>query len=885
MTSSKKTFLLLDGNALLHRAWHAIPPLTTASGQVVNAAYGFSMVLEKMLEEYHPDSMVVAWDLPGETFRHKEFPAYKAQREKKAQELYDQIPLIQEILTDFGIPSVSLPNYEADDVLGTLSARAAKKGYDVLIVTSDQDALQLVDEHVHVLAFIKGLSETKTYDPKAVKERFGLEPNQLIEYKALRGDTSDNLPGVVGVGEKTATDLLRQFETVDGIFKAIKKGEVPEKFAKKFVDQEETALHMRHLVTIVRDAPLAFDLKDAALKPIDWNKVVAKYRALEFRTLIRKHATEVAPPPLEENLNETKSQEPKNSNKKINIVKALDEFEEALKLLKNSTVAISVIPQPADLFGSGQKTLVVSDGAHTIVALNADKKYLAAAFEKISQAELVVAHDIKQTMHLTGWLFSPKIFDVMLASYLLHAGTRAHDISAIVLEQLKLTVPELPLSIANEKDAKLLATSIALFPALVKAMTKQLSDEGMKKVFEEIELPLVPILYEMEATGIELDSHALDAFAKKLGKRIETLTKKIIDLAGVEFNVNSPSQLADVLFSNLNLPTKGIKKTTSGFSTAASELEKLEDAHEIVPLISEYREIAKLQSTYAESLPKLVGKDGRIHTSFNQAVAATGRLSSSDPNLQNIPIRTDLGNEIRKAFVAGKGKKLVAADFSQIELRIMAVMAKDEPFIRAFNDGADIHTRTASEIWEIPEEKVTPEQRRHAKAINFGLLYGMGPRALARSTGMTFEEAQTFIEKYFKIHHAVRAFMDAQKAQAHALGYVETLYGRRRSFPEINSGVPMLVAQAERMAINMPVQGTEADIVKIAMIAVDAWLKKSGLPAQLLLQVHDELVVECETGAVEKVKQGIKEVMETVVKLDVPLDVDVEVGKNWGEMT
>lgn len=893
--SSPKTLVLLDGNALLHRAWHAIPPLTTASGQVVNAAYGFSMALEKILEQYAPDAMAVAWDLPGKTFRHEEYAPYKAQREKKAQELYDQIPVIQNILKDFGIPSVSLAGYEADDLIGTLATRGAKKGYRVLIVTGDMDSLQLVNDRVSVVSFVKGLSETKTYDPSAVRARFGLEPEQLIDYKALRGDPSDNLPGVEGVGEKTATELLQAHKNVAGIYAAIKKGIVPEKYAKKFVGHEETVEQMHHLVTIVLDAPLDLDLDDAQMKPIDWNKVVGTYRALEFRSLIRKHAAEIAPPPssgvilsaakdLSDPSPSAQDDKRKGVGKKAVLAADLGTLEKSLRELKEEVLAVAILPQPADLFGGARLTVAVSDGSKTVVSPEADVSRLEAVFAKLKQAKTVVAHDLKRLMKDTGWRFDRKTFDLMIASYLLHAGTRAHDVAAIAAEYLKAKLPELPSAVSNEKDARLLGTAVVLFPALAEKLQQELAGQGMTRVFEEIEMPLVPVLYGMEIAGIELDVDALATFEKKLAKRLDALTKNIISAAGVEFNVNSPSQLADVLFSKLGLPTKGIKKTASGYSTAASELEKLEDAHAIVPLIGEYREISKLQSTYVEALPKLVAKDGRVHTTFNQAVTSTGRLSSSDPNLQNIPIRTDLGNEIRKAFVAGRGKKLIAADFSQIELRLMAVIAKDESFLRAFNDGADVHTRTASEVWDVPEKDVTPEQRRHAKAINFGLLYGMGPRALARSAGMSFEEAQTFIAKYFDIHTAVRAYMDAQKAQAHALGYVETPFGRRRSFPEMNSGLPQLVAQAERMAINMPIQGAEADVVKMAMIAVDGWLKKSGWPAQLLLQVHDELVIEAGADCAEAVAKGVKEIMETVVHLSVPLVVDVEIGKNWGEM-
>lgn len=437
---------------------------------------------------------------------------------------------------------------------------------------------------------------------------------------------------------------------------------------------------------------------------------------------------------------------------------------------------------------------------------------------------------------------------------------------------------------SSEKDYRKLAERASHLPALEKVLRKKLRETGQEKIFDEIEMPLVPVLYDMEEKGIEVDVKALGVFSKELAKNIATLEKQIRDIAGEDVNVNSPSQLAHVLFETLQLPTKNIKKTKTGFSTAASELDKLTDEHEIIPLISEHRELAKLQSTYVEALPKLVAPDGRVHTTYNQTIAATGRLSSSDPNLQNIPIRTKLGREIRKAFVSAKDCVLVSADYSQIELRLVAILANDRPFIDAFQSGADIHTRTAAEVWEILESEVSKDQRRAAKAINFGILYGMGPRSLSRSTGLSMTEAKTFIDKYFSIHHAVRVYLDSLKRKAHEDKFVQTYFGRRRYFHEIDSGIQMLVAQAERMAQNMPVQGTSADVIKLAMIAVDGWLKQSQLKANILLQVHDELVLEVAREDTDVVCKGLKEMMEGVAKFEVPLIVEVKVGKNWGEM-
>lgn len=871
-----ETLLVLDGNALLHRAWHALPPLTTKDGLVVNAAYGFAMIVEKMIEQYTPQYMAVAWDLPGGTFRDEIYEDYKAGRAEKEQELYDQIPMIQEILEAFGIPSVEAEGFEADDVIGTLSAKAGKKNIKTLIVTGDLDALQLVDEQSHVLFFVKGISQTKTYDIEAVKERYGLTPDQIIDYKALRGDSSDNIPGLKGVGDKTATILLQRYQTIDGIYQAIAQDEVEEKFAKKFRGQEEEVETSKTLVTIVRDVPLkGFKFPSMKMSEPNWTEVLRIYRELEFRTLLRKHKVPIA------GVAEAK----KPSAKKGADVLVTTDPELLTRLLKDAKkVSVLLAQQPADLFGATRAALAMSDGKNTVVLQSPSDEAMQTILRELVKVGVIVTHDVKKFMHQVEQRLDTELFDTMIGSYLLHAGSRAHDLSTVANNLLSLNLPEVPESFAKEKDYKKLGQVCAALVPISKAMSKALKESGGKEVFEEIEMPLAPILYEMEVAGIELDVDGLATFSATLGKQIQKLTKQILKLAGSDFNINSPSQLAVVLFETLELPTKGIKKTKTGFSTAASELEKLWDKHEIIPLISEYRELTKLQSTYVDALPKLVKQDGRIHSSFNQTVAATGRLSSSDPNLQNIPIKTELGREIRKAFVAPKGKVLIAADYSQIELRLAAIIAKDKPFIQAFNDGADIHTRTAAQMWEVSEEDVTKEQRRAAKAINFGILYGMGARALSKSAGVSFSEAKEFIERYFEIHQAIRVYMDETKEQAHVDGYVETLFGRRRYLPEIQSGVPMLVASAERMAINMPMQGTQADIVKKAMLEVDAWLKTSKWPARMLLQVHDELVLEVDKDAAEAVAKGLKEIMEGVASFEVPLAVDVEIGKNWGEM-
>lgn len=884
MKSFKQTILLLDGNALLHRAWHAIPPLTTKDGLVVNAAYGFAMIVEKMLNVHSPEYMAVAWDVDGGTFRDEIFADYKAQREKKERELYDQIPIIQKILKAFGIPSIEAPGFEADDILGTLSKKASDAGMRALIVTGDLDSLQLVDENVEVLFFQKGISETKLYDLAAVKERYGLMPKQFIDYKALRGDPSDNIPGVAGIGEKTATMLLQKYGSITEIFEHL--GEIDEKYAKKLRGQEKTVEIALKLVTIVRDMKLPFPLEDAKRGAPNYEKLIPLYKDLEFRTLLKKHGEKESTGgsrglPADAEALAGRQPATGKSTSKVEIVRDVLELQRRLE--PAAAITILIAEQPADLFGATTAAVGVSDGDKTLVISNPSRETLKSIAEILSSAKKIITHDFKHLMHQLGSMVDRPAFDTMIASYLLHSGSRAHDLSGAMHSVLGRSI-EVPLTFAKEKDYERFGTVVATLLELAQKMETELEGAGAMKVFEQIEMPLVPVLYRMEVAGIELDTQSLEEFSASLKKRIDELTRNITKLAGVEFNLNSPSQLADILFVTMGLPTKGIKKTKIGFSTAAPELDKLWDAHEIIPLLSEYRELTKLQSTYVEALPKLVGKDGRVHTSFNQTVAATGRLSSSDPNLQNIPIKTELGREIRKAFVAPHGKMLVAADYSQIELRLAAVIAKDKPFISAFLEGADIHTRTAAEVWDVAEENVSKEQRRAAKAINFGILYGMGPRSLSRSTGLSMEDAKHFIDRYFEIHHTIRDYLDETKMKAHTDGYVETLFGRRRYLPEIQSGVPMLVASAERMAINMPLQGTAADIMKMAMLRVDGWLAKAGWSAKILLQVHDELVLEVDKVAVEPVMAGVKEMMESVASFEVPLVVDVESGKNWGEM-
>ncbi|MFA6130775.1 MAG: DNA polymerase I [Patescibacteria group bacterium] len=840
-------FLIIDGNALLHRAWHAIPPLTSPDGVVVNAVYGFANILEKSIEKYQPTYLAVAWDLKEKTFRHKEYEAYKAQREKKEQELYDQIPMIQGLLTAYGIPSLSKEGFEADDILATL-AKSYEKKAKIIILTGDADTMQLIDERISVHAFVKGISETKEYDAKAVKEKFGVTPEQMIDYKALMGDPSDNLPGVAGIGKKTAVELLNEFGHLPDIFKALKAGKIRASIAKKLEGQEEQAKEMHHLVELVKNVPLELTLDEAKRNSISSNEVKALYEKYGFRKLASKYDTE----------------------KKENAsVPCSTRVYSSLKDLKHGPIFIGYSIPEQTLFGSVIGELVLFDGTGLLIFSSPTKETLAEILAFIEKVPCVIGHDLKMFMHIVGVFESP-LFDVMVAAYLLSPGTRVFDLETIGRQYAK----DFPLVSPVH--------AVLAIEKMYNPMKKELETEKMLDLFSHIEMPLIAILARMEEAGIMIDEQRLEKLSKEFEKELKILEKEIFSLSHREFNIASPSQLADVLFIDLKLPTKGIQKTKTGFSTAAPQLEKLFDEHPIIEKIQRYREFSKLKSTYVDALPLLVKNDGRIHTTYNQTIASTGRLSSSEPNLQNIPIRTDLGNEIRKAFIAPKGSVLVSIDYSQFELRLAAAMSGDKGFIEAFQKGADIHRVTAAAILGKSEDDITKAERQAAKAINFGILYGMGPRHLARSTGFPMEKAKEFIDRYFELHPAIGTYIESMKKKAREDGYVETLFGRRRYLPDIDSGIQMLVAAAERMAVNMPIQGTQADLVKMAMIEVSEWIEKHEFEIKILLQVHDELVFEVRDKDLEKVISPIKKIMEGIWRSEVPLLVDCEVGENWG---
>ncbi len=910
MPRERKKLVIVDGNALIHRSFHALPPLTKKDGTPVNAVYGFTTVLLKMFKELKPTHVVVCFDRREKTFRHEEFADYKATRVKAPQELYDQIPFVKEVVERFNIPVFEKAGYEADDLIGTITKKA--RGIPKVIVTGDMDTLQLVDRDTSVYTLKKGLGETVTYDPKSVEERYGITAKQLVDFKALRGDPSDNIPGVKGIGEKTASELLSTFGTIERLYEALEKDEpktktISDAVREKLAHGRKDAFLSKRLATIVRDVPVDFSLDAAARRHYDRQKAAELFRELEFTSLVSKLPDDVGGEeagekrPTEQMLlvDSPVTEKAGHDYRLVSDEQSFGRFMKELSGRKSfalDTETTGLDPLRAKMLGV---SFSWEEGRAYFISL---QKGWLARLKPILEDERVEKHGHNMKFDISvlaaaGVRLRGARFDTMIASYLLNPGSRAHGLNALAFEQFGYEMQPIEALIGQKGKKQLPMESVPVrklswyscedadyTERLVSVLSDRLAHGPLKEVFESIEMPLVPVLARMETNGVKIDVDLLRAMGKRIGAQVASLEAGIHRMAGAPFNIASPQQMKEVLFEKLALSTKGIGKTKTGISTAADQLEKLIDAHPIVPKILEYRELTKIKSTYLDALPELVNPaDGRVHTSFNQTVAATGRLSSSDPNLQNIPIRTELGAEIRKAFIADRGKRILAADYSQFELRIAASIAGVKTMIESFRKNEDIHARTAAEIHGIPLEKVTKEIRRTAKEVNFGVLYGMGASGLSKRQGISRDEARAFIEKYYTVYHELRDWMEETIEAARARGYVETLFGRRRYLPELSSSNPMVRAGAERMAVNMPTQGTQADIIKLAMVRIDEQLPSVSPDAKMVLQVHDELVFEVPEKDVAKVAKTVKETMESVYKLKVPTVVEIEVGKNWGE--
>jgi DNA polymerase-1 len=888
--AARPKLLILDANALLHRAWHALPPLTSPEGKVVNAAYGMASVVLKLTKDEKPAAFIACWDTEAPTFRHEAYKEYKATRKEQPDELYDQVPIAKEVLETLGVKSIELDGYEADDLLGTLAVRAVKEGYDARIVTGDRDALQLIAPHIDVLTFKKGVSETKLFTDKEFEEEYGIKVAQFIDWKALRGDSSDNIPGVRGIGEKTATELLLKFKTLDGIFKAAHnpKSDLSDGVRKKLIEGEKSGRLALTLVGIDLNVPLKVKLADltSSLDREAFIQTAAKYG---FRSLIIRLPKEAggAEPPASSRVatKRTASPKKKSDSEVLQLSSEADvmSFLADVRCVDEISLVIASQAQESLFGGNSSQSIVIglADKTGIIPSSLLSAKEIRRELADVLSSERIgkVSHDAKRVMKELEALkldLRGIAHDTLIAAYLLAAGERSLDLETLVLQ---ITGKPLP-----EGDARPAAEAQAI-RVIAKTQREQMKEIGADRVWERFEKPLIPVLRDMERVGILIDVSYLKKLSKEMTEDKQNLEKKMEKLVGHPFNPASPSQLAVILFDEFKLSTKGIKSGKTGFSTAASELEKLQGQHPLIDFIFEHRELAKLLSTYVDTLPMQTDSEGRVHTTFGQAVAATGRLSSSDPNLQNIPIRTEAGRRIRRAFIASPGMELLSCDYSQIELRVVAALSKDEKMLAAFNSGLDIHTATAAAIWKVAPNEVTKDQRRAAKAVNFGIIYGQGPQGLARSAGIPFAEAKEFIAAYFDTYRGIKEYLDSTKAKAHELGYVETLFGRRRPIPDINSGMPQLRAAAERMAINMPVQGTATgDLVKLALIRLAQELPKISADARMLLQVHDEILLEVPQKDVKKVAAAVRDIMENIEKIGVPIVVDAKKGKNWEEM-
>jgi DNA polymerase I len=877
----RKKLVVIDGKSVFYRGYYAMPNLSTKDGMPTGGVFGFATMALEVIKRLKPDYVAVAWDKPKTNIRRRLelYPEYKAGRKPAPEDFKAQVPILQDLLKAFGWPLYELDDYEADDIMGALAVQAAAKDIETLLITSDMDMLQLVNDKVHVFALKKGLSNIELYSPKSFEAKYGIGVDQFLDMKSLKGDSSDNIPGVPGIGEKGALELLKQYKTLDGVYENLDL--LKESTRKKLEAGKELAYLSKELARIWTDAPMKLDLKamdGSACVPED---VLDLLQKLEFRTLARQ-----LPEIMQVKISDHKAASNSvtlEAGKNIIISQAADLSQ--LKL--PADIPVFVHSRAAGKHGQKAQVLALSVDGKTTYTLNLAKLDKAEVADALKNLKSVIGYDVKSTLQILlelGMKLPGVAHDVLVGAFLINSLRREQTLTE--LAQSDLDYDGSPF---EELDADEVLSRAPEFTAVLRALYEhQLKDlkklPKVAKLAETAEWPLIPVLAHMEYVGIQLDAKYLTSFADEINDLVSDYEQQIYGHANQEFNIGSPGQLAEILFEKLQLPTQGIKKGKTGYSTAASELDKLRGQHEIIDLITQYREVAKLKNTYVDTLPGQVDKHSRLHTTYGLTNAQSGRLNSSDPNLQNIPTRTDLGRRIRTAFVAGKGKKLISADYSQFELRLAAVLADDKELIEMFNRGADIHTATAAQVYEREIEDVTKQMRRAAKVINFGILYGMSPHGLSIATGMTREQAVTFIEKYKAVRQPLFDYTDRIREQAKKDGYVETLFGRRRPMPDIHSSNFMVRQGAERAAINLPIQGTEADLMKMAMIKVEALLQSQHNDCNMLLQVHDSIVVECPEAVATRIGELLQDTMENIYKLPVRLDVDVSIGDNWGEL-
>lgn len=932
-------FLLFDGHALVHRAYHAMPPLSVQrTGEPSGAVFGVATMLLRIITDYQPSHLAFAFDLPAPTFRHAEYAEYKANRPAGDPDLRAQIPRVKELVTAFGIPYYEVEGYEADDIIGTLSRQIEEQGLDTIIVTGDQDTFQLIDEHVWVLTSRKGFTDTVLYTPETIRERYGIAPSQIPDLKALVGDPSDNIKGVPGVGEKTAAKLIQQFGSVEGILDHLDEVNPP-RIREAIAANRDLVLFSKHLATIVRDAPVAVDFEATAVGPFDLSKITAFFREMEFKNLLNRIQTmpwlhDQPRSEVQLSMFAAPTTPAASTDVPYSIVRTKEELDRLATLLNNAErivldtetdhrdamraklVGIALFPLPGEeafyipvghVDGPSMQ-VVPSKHGPTAALLSPDTStgqlpldVVAARLRPMlaDPTKPKIAHNGKFDLIVLaehGIEVQGLEFDTMIAAYLLNE--RAIGLKELAVSRLGMDMP--PITDLIGKGAKQISMAeVAIEPAAAYAardviatarcrdiLAPEIEAQGLARLFYEIEMPLVPVLAAMERCGIAVDTTLLGAIARELTAKILELEAAIYTSVGHRFNINSTQQLGGVLFEELRLPSA--RRTKTGFSTDAQVLEELRGQHPVIDQILEYRQLTKLKATYVDALPALINpKTGRIHTNFNQTIARTGRLSSSEPNLQNIPVRTALGRRIRQAFVAGRPDAvLLSADYSQIELRILAHMSRDARLVEAFERGEDIHAATAAAIFHVPLDQVTPDQRRVAKTTNFGIVYGISDFGLAERTDLSRKEAAEFIRTYFETYPGIKDYLERTKNEARQ-GRVQTLTGRYQTFSErdILSPNPSIRGAAERTAINMPIQGTAADIIKIAMIKLHEELCRRSIECGLLLQVHDELLLEIEESRLAEIAKLVCDVMENAYELSVPLKVEVKAGKNWNEMT
>lgn len=872
---AKKKLVLIDGNSIAYRAFFALPLLNNDKGIHTNAVYGFTMMLMKILEDEKPTHMLVAFDAGKTTFRHETYKEYKGGRQKTPPELSEQFPYIRELLKAYNIPYYELENYEADDIIGTLSRQAEEEGYEVKIISGDKDLTQLSSEKTTVSITRKGITDMEDYTPAHILEKYGLTPEQIIDMKGLMGDASDNIPGVPGVGEKTAIKLLKQFETVEKLLESIDEVSGA-KLKEKLMEHKEQAIMSKKLATIMRNAPIDISLDRLTYENYEKEKVIPLFKELGFQSFLEKMGDDVAVET--EKLDDI-------------LVEKVEDFTE--DILQDEVAFYIEMLEENYHYGKIIGLTIANRSGNYYFTLDTAMK--SEAFKQWAEDESKIkwVYDGKRSMislRKHGIELKGIQFDLLLASYLLNPADTMDDMAAIgkVYDYQNIESDEAVYGkgakMAIPSEDKLmdhLARKAVAIQTLRPLLIEKLKENEQYELFVDLEMPLSFILADMESAGIKVDVERLENMGKEFNEALKQLEEKIYEAAGETFNINSPKQLGVILFEKLGLPP--IKKTKTGYSTSADVLEKLKNSHEIINYILHYRQLGKLQSTYIEGLLKVVDqKTNKVHTRYNQALTQTGRLSSTDPNLQNIPIRLEEGRKIRQAFVPSEeGWIIFAADYSQIELRVLAHIAEDEKLIQAFKEGMDIHTKTAMEVFHVDKDEVTPEMRRHAKAVNFGIVYGISDYGLSQSLNITRKEAATFMEKYFQSYPGVKEYMEDIVKVAKQKGYVSTLLHRRRYLPEITSRNFNIRSFAERTAMNTPIQGSAADIIKKAMIDITGRLKEEKLQTRLLLQVHDELIFEAPIDELEKLKVIVPEVMENTIELKVPLKVDYAYGPTW----